>query len=387
MTTCPACGAHGLSTFYEVERVPVHSCRLMGTLDEAEAFPTGALRLAVCSACGFVTNTAFDPSLQDYAIDYEETQGFSPRFVEFTRELAERWVDRYDLRGKEVLEIGSGKGEFLVLLCELGVGRGVGMDPAFVPERVSSEAGERIEFVRDLYSERYGHLSGDAIVCRHTLEHIHPVAGFMRLIRRSLEGRRDAVLLFDLPDLLRVLREGAFWDVYYEHTSYFSPGALARLFRREGFRVLDLELAYDGQYIVIEARAGEGERLPLEEEPAEVAQAAEAFGEAVAAQVERWRGELRRVREAGGRSVIWGGGSKGVSFLTTTGAGADVDVAVDVNPYKQGKFIAGTGHRVVGPEYLRDHPPELVIAMNPIYLDEIGRTLSGLGVEARLTPV
>src|SRR3954468_60144 len=387
MTTCPACGAHGLSVFYEVEQVPVHSCRLVDTREEADAFPTGSLRLAVCAVCGFVTNLAFDPSLQDYGLAYEETQGFSPRFNEFARELAERWVERYELRGKEVLEIGSGKGEFLVLLYELGVGRGVGMDPAFVPERVSSEAAERIEFVRDLYSERYGHLSGDAIVCRHTLEHIQPVAGFMRLIRRSLEGRRDAVLLFDLPDLLRVLREGAFWDVYYEHASYFSPGALARLFRREGFRVLDLDLAYDGQYIGIEARAGEGEPLALEEEPAVVAQAAEAFGETVAAQVERWRVELARVREGGGRTVIWGGGSKGVSFLTPTGAGDDVHGAVDVNPYKHGKFIAGTGHQVVGPEYLRDHPPELVVAMNPVYLDEIGRTLASLGVHARLTPV
>src|SRR5262249_6454871 len=102
MTTCPACGAHGLTAFYEVERVPVHSCRLVATREEADAFPTGSLHLAVCSACGFVTNTAFDPSLQNYAISYEETQGFSPRFVEFARELAEHWVERYDLRGKDV---------------------------------------------------------------------------------------------------------------------------------------------------------------------------------------------------------------------------------------------------------------------------------------------
>src|SRR4029077_3161591 len=159
MTRCPACGAPELEPFYEVERVPVHSCRLVHTREEADAFPTGALRLAVCRSCGFVTNTAYDAALQDYSLSYEETQAFSPHFVAFIQELATAWIERYDLRGKQVLEIGSGKGEFLVAMAELGIGRGIGIDPGFVPERVSGEAAARLEFIADLYSERYGHLT------------------------------------------------------------------------------------------------------------------------------------------------------------------------------------------------------------------------------------
>src|SRR5262249_42491640 len=156
----------------------------------------------------------------------------------------------------------------LIAMVELGVGRGIGIDPGFVPERVSGPAADRIEFIQDWYSERYGHVTGDAVVCRHTLEHIGPGAEFMRLIRRS---GGDAGLLFELPDVLRVLREGAFWDVYYEHASYFSPGSLARLFRSTGFRPLRLELAYDDQYVLIDGRAGSaGEALDLEEPAIEV---------------------------------------------------------------------------------------------------------------------
>jgi hypothetical protein len=82
--------------------------------------------------------------------------------------------------------------------------------------------------------------------------------------------------------------------------------------------------------------------------------------------------------------VIWGGGSKGVSFLTTLGIGEEIGYAVDVNPFKQEKFMAGTGHRVVSPEFLRGYRPDLVIAMNPIYLPEIGSQLSSLGIDAEL---
>jgi SAM-dependent methyltransferase len=372
VSACPSCGAEGLEPFYEVERVPVHSCRLVATREEALAFPTGRLALALCPTCGFVTNMAFDPNLQDYSLDYEETQAFSPHFVEFLEELARDWVERYGLRGKRVLEIGSGKGEFLLLLHELGVADAIGIDPGFVPGRVEERPGLR--FIRELYSERHADLEPDAIVCRHTLEHIQPVADFMRGIRASL-------LLFELPDVLRVLREGAFWDLYYEHASYFSPGSLARLFRSAGFEVLGLGLAYDDQYVVIEARPGEGGVNPLEEQPEAIAEAVAAFRSAHEATEERWRERLA----AAERTVIWGAGSKGVAFLTALGPG--IELAVDVNPFKQERFLAGSGVRVVAPEALREHRPDLVVAMNPVYLDEIGRTLSELGVETALEAV
>jgi len=369
--------------------VPVHSCRLVATRGEAEAFPRGVLKLALCTACGFITNTAYEPELQSYFESYEETQGFSPRFRQFARELAERWVERYDLQGKDVLEIGCGKGEFLLLMCELTGGSGVGIDPSIVFERVSSPAADRVTFIKDLYDERYAHLAGDAVVCRHTLEHIHPVGDFLRMIRRSLYSRPETVVLFELPDVLRVLRECAFWDIYYEHCSYFTPGSLARLFRTSGFEVLAVELDYDDQYILVEAVPGGGGRAaaPIEERPEDVAQAVTEFTRNLAAVQERWTNELRSVRSTGGKTVVWGSGSKGVAFLTTLGLGDEVSAVVDINPYKQGKFMAGTGHEIVAPDALRALQPGLVVAMNPVYLDEIQRDLDTRGLDARLVAV
>ena len=89
---------------------------------------------------------------------------------------------------------------------------------------------------------------------------------------------------------------------------------------------------------------------------------------------------------AGRRSVIWGAGSKGVSFLTNL-ATDDIKYAVDINPTKHGFFMAGTGQEIVGPEFLSDYGPELVVAMNSVYLDEIRADLDRLGVDARLRSV
>ncbi len=91
--------------------------------------------------------------------------------------------------------------------------------------------------------------------------------------------------------------------------------------------------------------------------------------------------------ERGGRSVIWGAGSKGVSFLTNLGLGDLVDAAVDINPYKTGMFMAGTGHEILAPDQLVDRCPALVVVMNPIYVDEVRAELDRLGIAADVAAV
>ena len=105
----------------------------------------------MCKDCGFIYNSAFDASLQNYSEDCEETQGFSPTFSKFHRELAEAVVDRFDLHGKTVLEIGCGKGEFLELLCEIGGNKGIGFDPAFRPDRLDIPEGMDLRVYQEFF--------------------------------------------------------------------------------------------------------------------------------------------------------------------------------------------------------------------------------------------
>lgn len=390
---CPACGAQGLEIFHEERDVPSHSCLLLDDVRHAREFPKGQLRLGFCGACGFITNVDFDASLSAYSARYEETQGFSERFRMFASDLAKRWVENYDLHGKTVFEIGCGKGEFLVQMVEHGAAAGIGIDPGVNPARIESEAADRLTWIADLYSENYRHIQADAVVCRHTLEHISPVAEFLTLIREAVGERTDVVALFELPDVLRVLRETAFWDVYYEHCSYFTIGSLVRLFRRCGFEVLGSKLEYDDQYIVLEARpVASGHSVDIvsiigEDDIPALADAVSHFERSYLATIDEWRERVGALTAQGKKVVIWGGGSKGVAFLTALGESAGIDYAVDINPFKHDKFMAGGGQRVVSPEFLVDYRPDVVVVMNEIYCEEIAATLESLAVEAELWSV
>ena len=99
---------------------------------------------------------------------------------------------------------------------------------------------------------------------------------------------------------------------------------------------------------------------------------------------QEWRERLGEFRHAGSRVVVWGSSSKGVAFLTVLGARDSVDYVVDINPNRQGHFMAGTGQMVVGPDFLSERPPDAVVVMNSIYRDEIADELARRGLEPQL---
>jgi hypothetical protein len=374
-----------MSVFYEVEKVPVNSVLLVMNRDEAVNFQTGDITLAICPACGFISNITFDEALTQYTARYEATQGYSPTFNKFHQALAQDLIERYDLRGKDLIEIGCDKGDFITMLCEMGENRGVGFDPAYVPGRHPSPAADRLTFISDFYSEKYTNYRADFICCKMTLEHIPNVGEFVSTVRRSIGENHEAVVFFQIPNARYVLCDVAFWDIYYEHCSYFTKGSLARLFRRHGFEVRDLWTAYDDQYLMIEARpvadpAGLTS-LADEESSAETLRMVDYFVEHYEVKRDDWRRKLAGMKSAGQKVVLWGGGSKGVAFLTTLNQSLDdIAYAVDINPIKTGTFMAGTGQEIVSPAFLVDHKPDVVIIMNPVYLDEITRDLHAMGL-------
>jgi Methyltransferase domain/C-methyltransferase C-terminal domain len=384
---CPNCGNHELFVFYEVYNVPVHSCLMLSTQQEALDFPCGDVILGFCDRCGFITNIAFDSKWSAYAPNYEDQQSFSPTFNKFSLDLANRLIEKYDLHDKDIVEIGCSKGDFLLLLCELGHNRGVGIDPSAIPGRVNTEAANRVIFVSDYYSKQHAKYVSDFICCRHTLEHIQSTAEFVKTVRLSIGDRTDTAVFFEVPDTTRVLQHLTFEDIYYEHCSYFTPGSLARLFRSCGFEVIDLYRDYGEQYLLIEVQPvaiPSNQAHLLENSVEQTARAIKYFATHINQKLLYWQQYLEKMQTQGKRVVIWGSGSKCVAFLTTLNTIDQIQYVVDVNPHRQGKFIPGVGKKIMPPEFLREYQPDRVIVMNSIYCQEIQQMLEHLGINTNV---
>ncbi|HMB96340.1 MAG TPA: class I SAM-dependent methyltransferase, partial [Tepidisphaeraceae bacterium] len=315
---------------------------------------------------------------------------FSATFNKFAHELASRWIEKYHLRGKTILEVGCGKGDFLSLMCEVGDCRGIGIDPSYQPSRTSEKLKDRLRFIVDHYSEKYTNIEADVIMCRHTLEHIGPTLDFVKMIRRAIGQRKDMLVLFELPDVTRVLKEFAFWDVYYEHCSYFSPGSLARVFRAAGFDLLELGRDYGDQYLLLAGKPTDAPTkpsLPLENDLDEMRNLAAAFKKKVSPSIAGWRDMILTAKAEKKKVVLWSALSKAVSFLTTTKVGDAIEYGVDINPQRQGRFLPVTGQQIVEPKFLATYKPDYVILMNPIYVPEVKADLAKMGVKAQVLAV
>ncbi|HVN56635.1 MAG TPA: class I SAM-dependent methyltransferase [Anaerolineaceae bacterium] len=390
LAQCLSCGSTNLKPFYELVGVPVQSVQLIYDRVRALQFPKGDILLTFCQECGFIFNRLFDPALENYAIQYESTQAYSSTFNAFASRLANQLIGAYHLQNKKIVEIGCGQGEFLSLMCELGENEGVGIDPAYVEGRLKTPVPERLTFFPDYYSEKYTNIQADFVCCKMTLEHIQNTRQFLFTIRNTLEGQPDAVVFFQIPNVRHILTNIAFWDVYYEHCSYFSQGSLARLFRRAGFDVIDLWTDYADQYLMITAMPGDGYRTPFlsqEDDLAKAAAEVDQFAEAAPQKVQEWRSRIRSLREQARKIVLWGSGSKGVAFLTTLGLFDEIEYTVDINPLKEGTYMAGTGQKVVCPDFLKMYRPDYVAVMNPIYEVEVRHQLNELGLSPELIAV
>lgn len=369
--------------FFEMLSVPVYCNLLWPEQQAAQNCPKGDIKLAFRPRDGFIFNAAFDPSLLAYSQDYENSLHYSSRFQQYAESLAASLVERHNLYEKDIIEIGCGKGDFLISLCQLGNNRGVGFDPSYVTRQEHSSMLGQVQFVEDFYSERYQDYQADLICCRQTLEHILHPTDLLSPLRQAIGDRLKTIVFFEVPNALHTFRNLAVWDIIYEHCCYFTPTSLTQAFTSHGFEVCEQMETFEGQFFCLEA-------LPVAEDvhnSAEQKKEVEALARDIAtfkgkfdSLVATWEQNLAQIARAGKKAVVWGAGSKGVTFLNILKNQDSISYIVDLNPRKQGMYVAGTGQKIVPPEFLREYQPDVVIIMNPIYEGEIRDLTTGLGL-------
>jgi SAM-dependent methyltransferase len=384
-TCCPTCGHAGTRPFLALDGLPVLVGQLFDRRADAVAAPRGTVRLGFCPACGMVHNHAFNPGLVGYELGYDNALHFSPLFQRYATQLADHLIDAYGLHGKTVVEIGSGDGAFLELLCARGGNRGIGYDPSREQQPATPDPGGNVRFVRAPYAEAGEHERADLVCCRHVLEHLTRPDELLAGIRRAL-GDHPAALYFEVPDGRYLLANGEPWDVIYDHPAHFSPPVLRHLFQRNGFRVVRLAAAFADQYLQVEAipAATPVSAAIAAEEVAAVADLVDAFGVRVLGTVSDACRHLDELLTSGAAVALWGAGAKGVTYLNLIDPQGRIPFAVDLNPRKHGMYVPGTGTPILPPEHLRDARPDVVLFTNPIYHAEIQDLLDQLGVPATL---
>ena len=339
-----------------LDGVPVYQNKMYGSEEDAFTAPRGDVVLVQSEESGLVHNQAFDPEILIYDGSYQNEQGHSPAFQEHITQVLSL-IEKH-FRGKQILEIGCGKGAFLEQMLAAGH-QARGIDPAY--------EGDSPHILRRHFEPELG-IRADAIVMRHVLEHIPSAFEFLKSIAAANGG--GGLIYIEVPCLEWILGNNAWFDIFYEHVNYFRRSDFIRLFKR----VVESGTLFGGQYIYVVAD------LATLRDPS--AQKPDAIEVAIPS---RFFDSLNRCADiaANGRpNAVWGAAAKGVMFSYHMQARKLAPaLAIDINPAKQGRFLAGSGTPVLSPDagVARLGGNTDIFVMNSNYLSEI-RTMGGPGL-------
>jgi hypothetical protein len=333
-----------LNLLYQQDDFPIFQNRMYDSKEEAIACPKGNIRLVEDLQTGLVYNDAFKPELMDYDENYQNEQAVSLLFQNHLEAVAA--IIDCTIGNKNLVEVGCGKGYFLEILLSKHFDV-TGFDPTY--------EGNNSRIKRQYFAP--GAIEkADGLILRHVLEHIKNPVNFLEQLKEANGG--SGKIYIEVPCFDWICENKAWFDIFYEHVNYFRLSDFQRMFGE----VIEIGKVFGDQYIYVVAELS-SLRDPIINNNDRVNFPSD-FTDKIKTQPS----------PAQPNTAIWGGASKGVIFsLLKARAGYPVSTVIDINPAKQGRFIAATGLQVQsvveGLAALKNGAT--IYVMNSNYLEEI----------------
>jgi 2-polyprenyl-3-methyl-5-hydroxy-6-metoxy-1,4-benzoquinol methylase len=313
------------------------------------------LEIYQCSGCGLVQLKS-DPV--PYYREVVRAAAFSSDMKEFRIKQFGNWIKKNYLKGKKVIEIGCGRGEFLSIIQQLGV-KAYGLEYSEDSVKQCINNGLKVSkgFIKNS-ADALKDAPFDAFFILNFLEHLPDPNSTLRGIYHNLID--DGIGLVEVPNFDMILRNKLFSEFASDHLCYFTVGTLTSTLLKNGFEIIECKEEWHDY--ILSAVVKKREKLDLShlvEYQAQLKNDLEEY--------------INRFKD--GKVAIWGAGHQALTIISLLDLADKVRYVVDSAEFKQGRYTPATHIPIVPPDTLNSDPVDAVIVMAASYSDEVGKII------------
>lgn len=250
---------------------------------------------------------------------------------------------------------------------------------------IVDNAKEDIEYVNEFFCKDTN-LSYKArvIVSTNVFQHTEDIRSFVQGVERNLSN--SGIWCLEFPYILTTLMQDNYDQIYHEHIYYYSLRNIVDLLEQEGLRVINasyhdmhagtLRVLSVKRFSRMQADSSVASFLNLEKFYTK--EYCETWGKRAQEKIRLFKENIYNLVDAGTSIIGFGAAAKGCVFLNSCDITREhVSYVIDDTPYKQDKYIPGTGIKIVSREILKDTKPDFILILAHNFKDYIIDSLKG----------
>jgi hypothetical protein len=220
------------------------------------------------------------------------------------------------------------------------------------------------------------------ITSTNVFQHTEPIRSFVKGIQRNLSN--EGVWCLEFPYILTTLANDNYDQVYHEHVYYYCLQNILDLLSQEGLKIINVSYhdMHAGTLRVLSAKKS-SRRHPddtiqtfINLEKTLTEEYCRKWGRRTHEKIHGFKNFITDILSKGKTIACFGAAAKGCVFLNTCGIDHTmIKFIIDDTPFKQGKFVPGTGIEVVSRSVLKDNHIDYILILAHNFKDFIINSL------------